>query len=391
VPSTERNLKPEAIVVGSGLNALGVVRSLAPEDISITVLDHKSSGPAMKSRFATPEVYPSSAGRDGLIDHLLARTSRAGQPFLFLTQEASVAAVSENRERLQSKYRFVMAPKETMASLMDKSRFQTLAAQRGFPVPQAVILQAAADVERAAQLTYPCILKPVAKSEAWEQSRQKAYRFEGAAALREFFANLKGDVPALIVQEWIEGTDSDVYFTLVYRDAEGNTVASFTGRKLRQWPPQVGGTASCIDAPEAAETLTDLTTRFFDAVGFVGLGSMEYKRDPRSGRFVMVEPTVGRSDYQQEVATLNGVNIVRQAYRAQAGLPPLAPAQPSRRKVWRDPFTDERSRQAQPALPVPAEAEGAQIVDALFRMNDPGPWLSDIAATIAVRLARLRR
>ncbi len=45
------------------------------------------------------------------------------------------------------------------------------------------------------------------------------------------------------------------------------------------------------------------------------MGSMEYKRDRRDGRFHMIEPTVARTDFQEEVATLNGMNIPLASYR----------------------------------------------------------------------------
>ncbi len=380
--------KPEAIVVGSGLNALGVVRSLAPENIPITLVDEAPGGPAASSRFVTRSLYAPGDG-DALLTHLLKQPKRDEPPILFLTQEASVATVSAKRDLLKGKYRFLLPPKDALAELMDKSRFQTRASELGFPVPRSVILDRASDIERASQLTYPCILKPVTKNEAWERHYKKAYRFEAFDPLKKFLANIDTDPPPVIVQEWIEGSDSDVYFTLVYRDEAGRTCANFTGRKIRQWPPRVGGTASCIAAPEVDEPLSDMTRRFFDAVGFVGMGSMEYKRDPRSGRFVMVEPTVGRSDYQEEVATLNGVNIPRAAYRSLAGLPPAAPA-PAPKRMWRDGVGDERSRLAQPALALPPEAATAEPIDALFRVNDPGPWLADLAQRIFARLSRAR-
>jgi predicted ATP-grasp superfamily ATP-dependent carboligase len=234
-------------------------------------------------------------------------------------------------------------------------------------------------------LTYPVVLKPLTKSDAWERRYKKAYRFDAFAPLQQFMSGIDS-APSIIVQEWIDGSDSDVYFTLVYRDQSQQTCASFTGRKIRQWPPQVGGTASCTAAPEFEQELSALTTRFFDAVGFVGMGSMEFKRDQRSGRFVMVEPTVGRSDYQEEVATLNGVNVVRATYRSLAGLPALTQARGGRLTIWRDAAGDERSKLAQPSLQIPSEVANAVYVDALFRMNDPGPWLAERVSHALARI-----
>jgi predicted ATP-grasp superfamily ATP-dependent carboligase len=51
-----------------------------------------------------------------------------------------------------------------------------------------------------------------------------------------------------------------------------------------------------------------------------GFGGIEYKRDARDGRFLIIEPTVGRTNWQKEVATLAGVNIPLMAYRHELGL-----------------------------------------------------------------------
>lgn len=376
---------PQAVVVGSGLNALGVVRSLGREGVRVTVVDDANDGPAARSRFAAFSRQAVS-GTDGLIAHLCALEHKV-PPMLFLTQEATVAAVSAHRQRLAGRYRFLFPPAETLASLMDKRAFQNLAAEHGFPVPRAVVVTSRKGGEKASSLIYPCILKPVAKSEAWERERKKAYRFESHAELCRFLASLDEEPPALIVQEWIEGTDSDVYFTLVYRDELGQTRASFTGRKLRQWPPNVGGTASCTAAPQFEAELHALTTRFFDAVGFVGMGSMEYKRDSRSGRFIMVEPTVGRSDYQEEVATLNGINIPMAAFCSLAGLTGRFDRRSLRPAVWRDKVGEARSRQANPDVNLPQLPPSVRTFDALFRVNDPGPWLADLSERVFARLS----
>jgi len=168
-------------------------------------------------------------------------------------------------------------------------------------------------------------------------------------------------------------------------------VASFVGRKLRSWPPRIGGTASCISAPEHHDELSDMTSIFFRQVGFVGMGSMEYKRDSRDGRFYMVEPTVGRTDFQQEVATVNGVNIPFAAYCEETGaaLPPWHYLQPA--KIWRDPVVDRWAAEEQGSA---RARPAADIVDAYWRANDPLPWcvltLERVRARCQVLLSALR-
>ncbi len=380
---------PIAVVVGSSLNALGVVRSLGGEAREIIVVDAAPGGSAIHSRYAKPHLFERGTS---LLENLIAFGRTFSEPpILFLTHEADVALVSSNRDSLQKLYRFAMPPQSVLADLMDKNRFQELALKLGFPVPRSAVLTPKDGAAPASDLIFPCILKPVAKNDMWERKHRKAYRFETFADLEKFCRDVEDSAPAMIVQEWIEGGDSDVYFTLVYRDETGKTCASFTGRKIRQWPPLVGGTASCVSAPEVDEALSDMTRRFFDAVGFVGMGSMEYKRDRRTGRFVMVEPTVGRSDFQEEVSTINGVNIAAAAYRSVAGLPPRPVASGTTKRVWLETTSDIRSRQAQPDATDPEGLDGAPRIDGLFRWTDLGPWLADLKERLRARLGLNRR
>ena len=83
----------------------------------------------------------------------------------------------------------------------------------------------------------------------------KAYVVTSMGDVERLYAEIFPFMPDMIVQEWIEGDDSDIYFCLQYIGDGGTAVASFVGRKLRSWPPRIGGTASCIAAPEHAHEL----------------------------------------------------------------------------------------------------------------------------------------
>lgn len=383
-----------AIVIGAGFNGLGVARSLASEGVDVILADLRTDSPTMRTRCATAMAIQSLAESTGnqpdAVDETNRLTSEAGgEAVLFLTQEECVRFVSEQRARLSSGVRFSLPDHQTMSVLLDKTAFQSAAETLGFPVPRSRSLGGLQDLDAVADLTFPCILKPTTKDPEWGRHFKKAYRIANLDELARLYRDIAPVAPDVIVQEWVEGTDHDVFFTLQYRAPQSGTVVSFTGRKLRQWPPQVGGTASCMPAAGMAGQLDELTTRFFDAVGFVGLGSMEYKRDPRNGRVVMIEPTVGRSDYQEEVAALNGVNVPYVAYASEAGLPVREFRYRERPRIWRDPYGDAKSAAAQPTLALPGEASGASVVDALFRWGDPMPWLATQHGRLTAKVRKL--
>jgi D-aspartate ligase len=99
---------------------------------------------------------------------------------------------------------------------------------------------------------------------------------------------------------------------------------------------------------------------------------MEYKRDQRDGRFLVIEPTVGRVDGRNEISALCGVNLCHLAYCDAAGLPsPRLKLDP--KHVWRDEFTDRISaRMLGRGCYYP---ENHQIHNAYWRLDDPVPPL----------------
>ncbi|MEO7071944.1 MAG: FAD-dependent oxidoreductase [Rhodanobacter sp.] len=364
-----------AVVLGAGANGLGVARSLAQAGVAVWLLDPDVRRAEMHTRAAKPLSIRATHG-DTLIEDLvrLGTTQFAGmRPVLLLTQEESVKTVSHCRERLSALYRFSLPPIDVVDTLLHKEGFQRRAEELGSPIPPLVHVRSLADMPALDSLHYPVVIKPGERNDDYGRQFKKAYRVESAAEAAELIGRILTVMADVVVQEWIEGPDSSIYFCLQYLDGHGQVVASFAGRKIRSWPPQVGGTASCVAAPEVHAELCAMTTRFFQAAGVIGMASMEFKRDTRSGAFRMVEPTIGRTDYQEEVASLNGVNLPHAAWCSGLGLPFPAPAPTTRPVVWRVRSEDVQSAALQGQQLVYGYPPGAHVADAVCRWSDPMP------------------
>lgn len=368
--------KVPAVVLGAGANGLGVARSLARARVPTWLLDIDPRRPEMFTRASRPLAVRALHGEALVedLERLADDVFRGTHPVLFLTQEETVRTVSQFRERVANHYRFALPARETVEALQHKEGFQRLAEQHGAPIPPLVHVRAPDDLPGLGRLHYPVVVKPGGRDAGYARQFKKAYRVEDVAQATELVGRILPVMPDVVVQEWIEGPDSSIYFCLQHTDRQGRVVASFTGRKIRSWPPQTGGTASCTAAPEAHAELTRLTEQFFRATGVVGMASMEYKRDARSGAFRMVEPTIGRTDYQEEVATLNGVNLPHAAWCSELGMAFPEPVPAARPRVWRVRSEDQQSAAAQ-KQPTRQGLEGASVVDAVWRMSDPMPGL----------------
>jgi predicted ATP-grasp superfamily ATP-dependent carboligase len=370
-------LRVPAVVLGAGANGLGVARSLAAERVPVWLLDTDGTRPEMFTRAAKSLVVRALHGQ-ALVEDLeqLATTAFRGvHPVLFLTQEETVKTVSRHREHLARHYRFTLPAKEAVNMLQHKVGFQRLAEKYGAPIPPLVHIKSLLDLQALESLHFPVVVKPDARHAEYGHRFKKAYRMENIEEATGLLHRVLDVIPDVVVQEWIEGSDSEIYFCLQYLNGQARPLAAFTGRKIRSWPPQVGGTASCTAAPEVHDELSRLTTRFFQDAGVVGMASMEYKRDARSCKFRMVEPTIGRTDYQEEVSTLNGVNLPYVAYRSELGLPPQVATTKNRPVAWRVRSEDVKSAAAQNQRLAQGYPHRGRVADALYRWGDPVPFL----------------
>ncbi len=343
------------------MNALGVVRSLALGRMPIYLLDPSRGCPTAWSRFSHFVRIPSLDGAP-FIAALIELAKRLGcRPVLVLTSDQCVDAVSAAREQLEPWYRFSLPDDKTVRALADKTLFQGLAEQLRFEVPRAVCLASVADLDRLSEVKPPLVVKPGDKTLVLRGLVERAVRCESLDEARSACARMLATAPSLIVQEWIDGPDSALLFTLFACDGQGKLLGAFHGRKLLCDPPGVGSTAICRGAPEMAAALIGPTRQFIDQVGYRGLGSLEFKQDATRNRLAIIEPTVGRTDWQSEIATLGGINLPLLLYRSELGDAPPPPP-PQAPAAWRSSAGHRLARSG-----------GTQVVDGYFRWEDPLP------------------
>jgi len=373
------------VVVGESLNSLGIVRSLAGRGIEVHVAATTRWCPAALSRHARVAIVPALEGRP-LVDGLLALARRLGRrAVLMLCGDRQVDAVNDHRDELAALYQFTLPPAAILRTLANKATFQQFAQQHGLDVPRTAILRAGEPVAAALRdLTLPLVLKPADKVLVLAGHTERAVRVDTRAEAEAMAARMLAGSGCVVAQEWIVGDDTDIYFALFVCDADSRVAGMFCGRKLVCEPPGVGSTGICVDAGEQSAALAREALRFIRATGYRGIGSVEYKRDRRSGRFVIVEPTVGRSDWQEEIATLCGVNLPLLAWLVECGLPLETPRVIAAPQAWSASLFHPR-----PALP-----EGTRLRDGWLRLDDPLPGLhhylvGELGRRVLRRLARL--
>jgi predicted ATP-grasp superfamily ATP-dependent carboligase len=313
---------------------LGVARALHAEGPTIVGMTTDPSASPCRSALWR-EVLPAGDGSE--TDWLAAmRTaaSRYGRMVLIPVADEVVDLVARHSSALAAHFDFVLPGAGVVQTLLDKTEFHDWAVRQGFPVPHTEIVTDEAELAAALdRITYPAVIKPFERTPRWQvvSPRHKAYRLDSPSDLDRIGFRLFDVAPRYVLQQWIPGRDSDVWFCLTYRDREGRTLGQQVGRKLVQWPVGTGCTALATTGED--EELHVLTQKLLDAAGHVGVGSLEVKRSSADGRFYITEPTVGRPNLQSNLATAAGVNLTLLQYRDACGLP-TGPVPAPRRALW---------------------------------------------------------
>ena len=304
--------RPFAVIVGLGANGLWVARSLGRNRVPVISIVSGLGDLSAKTRYCN-KILCKDIKSIPLIDVLLNLAKNLKEKaVLFPTMDSNVKLISKYRDALSDHYHVMLPSHEITCQLLNKETFADYTLKEGFAIPKTYVINTENDnTSVLEQINYPCVVKTIEKIYD-EKISTSPKKIESKEDLFRHFDSLKKIVKKIVVQEWIEGPDSNVYFCLQYYSKEHKPLVSFVGRKLRQWKPVTGGT--CFAEPIDNEFVLNETTRFFERVRFQGLCSMEFKMDSHSGAFFMTEPTVGRTDYQSGIAVANGVDIPYIAY-----------------------------------------------------------------------------
>jgi D-aspartate ligase len=387
---------PPAVVVGLD-NITGLQTARILDARGVAVVGVASDARHFGSRTnACAFVLESPLSGEALVSSLQRLADRLGRSAVLIpcTDEA-VLSLSEHRDELAPSYHLPLSEHHVVELLLDKARFAEHASETGLATPYTAVLRDRSEAVRAARsMTYPAVLKPATKSATWRaHTSAKALPVADGDELLAVYDRVREWSEILLAQAWVDGGEDELYSCNAYFDATGEPLVTFVARKLRQWPPDVGTSASgeeCRNDEVLHETL-----RTFGGVGFHGLAYLELKRDARTGRMLIIEPNVGRPTGRSAIAERGGVELVHTAYRDAAGLPTPRTPQRYLGAKWVDVRRDLQAayvghRNGSLTVRDWASSLKGPRAHAIWSPSDPMPFAVDLAHATATGQRRLR-
>jgi predicted ATP-grasp superfamily ATP-dependent carboligase len=396
--ATVPSASPPVLLLG-GVN---LVRCLGLAGIPAVVASSDASEPAFASRHCDATAVIPPLERPHAVNRLIGVGERlrdvAGRRIpLMCGSDDGLELIYANRARLQRHFLLLLNDAPIAEALLDKARFQALAAKAALPVPREYQWDGTGETALAHAAT-EVLVKPKSKID-WHASALHERLFPDGGKARIFASGAEAMAdPAvalfrneLAFQEYIPGDDRSLWSFHGFADEKGEVLASFVGRKIRTDPPITGESAYIEMAHD--ESLEALGRDIAARLPLKGPFKMDFKRDPRDGRWLLLEINA-RYNLWHYLGASNGVNLMRVAYDYLVERKRPAPMAARRTYRWLWLEADWRAFRALHArgelsfVGWLGSIAFSRRVCNLFAWHDPGPWLRFWRLRIARRANR---
>lgn len=364
-----------ALVIGRGLTALGVVRSLGSAGVPVHLCT-SDPGPLAWSRWGKPTPRPLDRPED--LASFLASLPLERAVLLPCSDNAALAAASLP-EPLATNFPSSLPPRAAIETCIDKARFAEALRVAGVPHPRTFLPKCEADLAPIGDADFSGFLKPCSSENFGARYGVKAFRVKGLDEAVTRYRQVQRDGLPVVVQEYVPGPPTNHYFVDGFVDRHGVMRACFARRRIRMYPPDFGNSSFMRSVPvtrvgEAVQSLERLLTH----LRYRGIYSAEFKVDARDNVFRIVELNA-RPWWYIEFAAQCGVDTARMAYLDACGkdVPDVARYAEGATCVHLANDTHcvlaalRRGRLGALAWPL----RWLLARKSFFRWRDPGPWL----------------
>lgn len=313
--------KTPAVLIGSGLGALGALRLLTRAGVPVYSLTARPLDES-SSRWFRPLPGVRETLASGATLAQLLESSSLERAVLLPCSDGLLRVVSELPATLAARFPSSTPSPDVVTQLTSKARFATLLQSTDVPHPWTLIVDELTNLERIGNApSTNLFLKPVDSACFMQRYHVKAWRVHGLVDARAQLARLQADGHRMVVQEYVPGPASNHYLIDGFAGAGGRVCALFARRRLRMHPPDFGDSTYMLSVPLAeVEPAVQALRAILTAIGYRGIFSAEFKLDARDQTLKVLEINA-RVWIFVEFAGRCGVDVCTMAYRDALGLP----------------------------------------------------------------------
>ena len=235
---------------------------------------------------------------------------------IFPTHDEHLNTLARHKPELGGRFLYPFPGWDVLEPLQSK-RYQLETAQRiGLATPATFHPRSLEETLAAAdEVGFPVLVKPSDNVVFKRIHRRQAFFCTAAAELERAY-RLTSDYEPML-QEFVPGGDEYLWTLGTYIAQDGEVLARFCGRKLRQTRENMG--SARVGEALWDEEVVESGVELLRALGFHGVAQVEWKRDPRGGELKLIEVNP-RLWQWHSLSGACGADVVGSAYRDLVGL-----------------------------------------------------------------------
>jgi predicted ATP-grasp superfamily ATP-dependent carboligase len=283
--------RPPVIIVGNHVQSLGIIRSLGRMGICIYLLNEKHFCISRFSKYVKFIKSPLIENEKVFIDFLIniGKNEKTKGSILIPTNDKAICLIAKNKVELELHF-IVPTPSWDIVKLsIDKRLAHSTALKCNIETPKTFFPNNETGLMKILDLLeYPVIIKPAMVHKFYKKAKVKALLADSESELLLLYKHVSKiiDPEEIMIQELIPG-GPELLYTFGSFFKNGNPLAVWTGRKIRQKPMDFG---DCTLAESVFEQkVIEMGSKFLKEVDYYGISEVEIKMDPRDGKFKFIE------------------------------------------------------------------------------------------------------
>jgi D-aspartate ligase len=269
---------------------LGAIRSLGRLGVKVYGVHEARWAPAAHSRYLSGRLFwrPRTDDSQRIAAGLIRLAGRIGRRAVLIpTDDAAAIFLAERGAALREHFLFPAPPPDLPRRLAGKHSLSALCQELGVPSPRACLPASLAQaLGFAASAGYPLVAKQASPWLAGQPLRSTSIVADEPALTRAYRA-FEAANAGVMLQEFIPASRGGDWFCHGYCDAGSVCRPAFTGVKERSYPAYTGLTS--LGHAARNDTLAAQATAMFAATGYAGIADLDFRRDPRDGRYKLLD------------------------------------------------------------------------------------------------------
>ena len=309
------------------------------------------------------------------------------KPVIFPTRDHDIIFLMDHRKLLEKYFIYSQAENNHLEQVLNKWQLYKASVRCEVLSPKTILAENTEELKKiSTNINYPALLKPMYASD-WRKEaiwnsvgKRKAILIQSRDDLFESYGKFCHLFPKVLLQEYVEGEDSDIFTFCSYCNKNSDVLASFNTRKIRQLPDKFG--TGIVVKSAINNELNEPSKRLLKHLHFSGISEIEYKRDPGTGKYYLIEINPRFWD-QHRLSMDFGLNLALIAYNDLTGRNNPIPSNELRQATWiaEDAFIigllDKLWKDRRNFYYMLREVEGPKNF-AMWNSKDPLPLLSAI-------------